>query len=285
MEKRLPKESALTALHEWRSYLNYRDPLVTAAAKAGASQAEIIQASGLAKGTVRTILDTAQEETDATTTTDPLAGLHHPNFVRLDDSECGIRRFLFRPFTGDEPEPTNDIDVYPTHHQQFGEEPARQLQQEYDVARMHWKIGRYKKAVKPLLKKAAPLWEAYAAARRTLEETFQAFDTTPDTMMWKSQILELSRAHTAALQAAGDWDSRAEDIAKAADDHLEGVFELRPRLEDVAAELCIDTQDWEIERSAEAYTFHGTGVRYGVAQLIEQQKEELSERLVLAFLS
>lgn len=273
MEERSPKESALAALRTWRSYVDYRDPLVIAAAKAGASQAEIIQASCLAKGTVRTILDSAQKETDVTTTTDPLAGLHHPNFVRVD-GEYGIRRFVFRPFTGDEPEPTDDIDVYLAHHHQIGEELARQLQQEYDVARMHWKIGRYKKAVKPLLKKAAPLWDAYAKARRTLDETFAAFDNTPDTH-WKAQILKLSRAHTAALQAAGDWDSQAEDIAKAADDHLDDVFELHPRIEDVAAEIGINAHDWEIERSASSYTFHGTGVRYAVSKLIDQQKEDL----------
>jgi hypothetical protein len=273
MEERSPKEAALAALRTWRNFMNDRDPLVTAAAQAGASQAEIIDASGLAKGTVRTILNSRQEDTHVTTTTDPLAGLHHPHYLRVE-RQGSYRQFVFRPFTGEEPAPDNDDQIYATHRTTLGPDLAQELADEYRVARKQWQIARFKTALRPLAKEAPPLWNAYVTAKAAMEETFAAFDTTPDTM-WKSQILKLSRAHEAAGEAAARWDAHGERMAALADEHLSGVSVTRALIQEAAAEAGVDSSDWAIEYSATVYRSSTAGVHDGVRRLIERQKKEL----------
>jgi hypothetical protein len=274
MEARSPKEAALAALRTWRSFMDDRDPLVIAAARAGASQAEIIEASALAKGTVRTILFSRQEDTQVTTTTtDPLAGLHHPHYLRTD-REGVFRKFVFRPFTGEEPEPTSGDQIYATHHAALGADLAQELTDEYRVAHQQWQIARFKTALRPLAKKAPPLWNAYVTAKAAMEVTFAAFDTTPDTM-WKSQILKLSRAHDAALEAAVRWDDHAERMAALADEHLSGLSVTSALIQEAAAEAGVDSTSWEIEYSAEVYRSSTAGVHDGVRRLIDRHKKEL----------
>jgi hypothetical protein len=275
MEARSPKEAALAALRTWRSFMDDRDPLVIAAARAGASQAEIIEASALAKGTVRTILNFRQEDTQVTTTTtDPLAGLHHPHYLRTD-REGVFRKFVFRPFTGEELEPTSGDDVYATHRTTLGPDLAQELTDEYRNARRQWQLARFKTALRPLAKEAPPLWNAYVSAKTAMEETFAAFDTTPDTM-WKSQLLKLSRAHDAAWEAAVNWDSHAERMAALADEHLKGVSVTIALIQEAAAEAGVDSSDWKIEYSAEVYRDSSmAGVHDGVRRLIDRHKTEL----------
>ncbi|MBK3642204.1 hypothetical protein [Streptomyces sp. MBT33] len=275
MEERSPKEAALAALRTWRDFTNDRDPLVTAAARAGASQAEIIEASGLAKGTVRTILNSPPEDTNVTTTTtDPLAGHHHSHLVRVD-REGSYRKFVFRPFTGEEPEPESGDNIYAAHRTTLGPELAQELTDEYREAHRKWQIARFKTALRPLAKEATPLWNAYVTAKAAMEETFAAFDTTPDNR-WKSQTLKLSRAHDAAWEAAVNWDNHAERMAALADEHLAGVCVTSALIQEAAAEAGVDSTNWVIEYSAEVYRSSSmAGVHDGVRRLIDRHKKEL----------
>lgn len=274
MEERSPKEAALAALRTWRDFTNDRDPLVTAAARAGASQAEIIEASGLAKGTVRTILNSPQEDTHVTTTTtDPLAGHHHPHLVRVE-REGSYRTFVFRPFTGEEPEPTSGDNIYAAHRTTLGPELAQELTDEYREAHRKWQIARFKTALRPLAREATPLWNAYVTAKAAMEETFAAFDTTPDNL-WRAQTLKLSRTHDAAWEAAVNWDDHAERMAALADAHLSGVSVTSALIQEAAAEAGVDSTNWVIEYSAEVYRSSRAGVHDGVRRLIDRHKKEL----------
>lgn len=272
MEVRSPKKAALAALHTWRSFMDDRNPLVIAASRTDATQAEIIEASALAKGTVQTIFNSRQKGTQmTTTTTDTLAGLHHPHYLRTD-REGAFRKFVFRPFTGEEWEPTSGDDIYATHRTALGPDLAQELTDEYHIARQQWQLARFKTALRPLAKEAPPLWNAYVTAKTAMEETFAAFDTMPDTR-WNSQLLKLSRAHDAVWEAAVNWDDHAERMTVLADERLKGVPVTIALIQKAAAEAgstpaagrsstpprCTEARPWPV--STTAYAASSTATR------------------------
>ena len=247
------KRSALAALRTWRTWHDTRDTLIHAAHHAGALQTEIIAASGLAKGTVRTVLgaitddqqgenmtDTAAQTT--TTETDPLAPYHHPHFVSIvKETEWGTR-YNFGLFTGHEPKPEVPQAAEDDKSLTWGQRCT--LSREYRAARTMWGLARFRIDLRPIATKAAPIWQEYARARKAMDAVFADFWETDDNR-WRAQLLKLTDAHNAALDAARRWDKEAEELAKLQEDHQRTVGEEHEEdFRQVTPEFGIDSSGW-----------------------------------------
>jgi hypothetical protein len=259
---------ALDALRGWRELNDDRDRLVAAADAAGASQVAISEAAGLHRNTVNHILK-AQEDrmtTTATRTDDPLAGLHHPHYVSHThhpgrDPFIGEYDFVFRPFTGTEPEPLNLDDG--RYRPEFGAVASADIGQwnllvnEYWQARGQWVVAKFKYDVRQALLEAKPVWEAYTAARALMDALFDQFRDLSDDR-WNSQTLRLLEAHDQAVDAAKAWDAVAENLIglQTAHEHDEIITHGWTRAEaatiaDAADAAGIDISDWKIGESGD----------------------------------
>ena len=278
------KHAALRALETWRAYFEDRDPLVRAARRAGATIAEIMEASGLAKNTVRSALaeaEPAATEDTMTTTVDPITRYRHPHLV---DARPGPRTnettYTMRPFTGYEPRPEMPRD--PWHDQDLTHEDRLRLAREYDALDLAWAKAVFKLKLRPVLADAAQRWREYADARRAMDELFAAFADLQDGK-WKSQTLRLAEAHRRARAAAQRFDEIGEQLAVLEREHLTLVGEREAMTTaDAASELGVDARDWYLSW-LEDYQPAGyqrdflTPLTRRLAQDIEAQQEQLRE--------
>ncbi|RSM93775.1 hypothetical protein DMB42_52095 [Nonomuraea sp. WAC 01424] len=277
------KEVALAALRTWRGVMNDRDRLVRAARDAGATLAEITDASGLAKGTVRTALDTPTdtEETMTTiSTADPLAGHHHPHYLSGRVTRPGTTvstasyEFTFRPFSGHEQDPEDLEPQYGDLPDDLPREAWFTLHAEYRAARIMWAKARFKIQVRPLLERALPLWLSYVSARTGVDAAFAAFTVTSNDQ-WNAQQLRLAQAHQELLEAAGRWDDIALLIERAQEEHLREAGEgYELTVSDVAPEFGMNTSDWLLGWD---YIDGSRLATEAVNKLIDQQRERLAQ--------
>jgi hypothetical protein len=281
------KERALEALRTWRTYMDDRDPLIRAARAANATIAEIVEASRLAKGTVRSVLeatdtDTTQEDPMTATAADVLARWHHPHFVAAEPDTRGYyTKYSFRPFTGAEPKPEMPSAAWDDENLTW--EDKKRLSEEYRAMEVVWGQARFKLQARPVVTKAVPVWQEYARARKAMDAVFAEFWEIEDGK-WKAQTLKLADAQREALAAASEWDGVAKGLAEFQEEHVRAVGEEDALLlRQVTPDFGIDTSDWEISwlGDYEASYRRETPLVRDLTKVIEGQKAKLREAAAL----
>lgn len=213
-----------------------------------------------------------------------LTRYHHPNFVRSEPHSFGAK-FYFTGFTGREEEPEMPLEVWQDKTVTY--EQRGQLSLQYSAARVMWSQARLRLKAAPVLRRAAPLWDAWMAKSTQLTEVFDAFWSTPDTL-WRAQLLKLTDAEQAALAAAAVWDEIAEELAQLAAEQVRTAGEEYDLpLEQVAKEIGLDASDWHIsyasdyQRGTYDWDWKTPAVRDLTARIV-QQRERLEEVARLA---
>jgi hypothetical protein len=259
------KDSALSALRTWRAITADRDRLVHAAKLAGATWDQIIDASGLARGTVAGILAPKTAGQSGPTRTNTGAPVeHHPHFGGYDPVGVATEAYMFRPFSGLEDPP-----LLPDRSP--GESDAAYAQRvdrdEWRVAWTRWRDAHLRlKARDPLLAMATR-WTETAKSHADMSAAFDRLVTGPDGQ-WRANINTLVDARGSALVAAAAWDEAVADLLqlRANDPKLR---ELNDRAmstygpagsaaepyrdwSNAARELGIDTSGWVVDEAEHA---------------------------------
>ncbi|MFF5188727.1 hypothetical protein ACFY30_34015 [Streptomyces sp. NPDC000345] len=212
---------------------------------------------------------------------------HHPLFLRSEPGRFeGWVTYSFRAFTGLEEQPQMSMEAI--RDTTLTREQSTELSNQYEAARVLWSKARLRRQAGPLLKQAAPLWEAWTAAHGQLVAAFREFWTTEDGR-WRAQLLRLTDAERAAESAAEAFDEIAEKLTQLAEEQIQvaGEDEDLP-LSTIAKELGLDDSDWHIAWHG-AYTsstasWRGIGDRLidKVHKEIDAQRERLREVQVMA---
>lgn len=218
--------------------------------------------------------------TTSTPTVADISRYHHPLFIRSEPGRFeSWMTYSFRAFTGLEEQPHMSVDAI--RDTTLTREQSAELSNEYEAARVLWSKARLRRQAGPLLKRAAPLWDAWTAAHGQLVAAFRAFWTTEDGL-WRAQLLRLTDAERAAQSAAETFDEIAEQLTRLAEEQIQvaGEDEDLP-LSTIAKELGLDDSDWHIAWHG-AYTsrtssWRGTGDR--LIDLVHKEIDEQRERL------
>lgn len=223
----------------------------------------------------------------STTAAADISRYHHPLFLRAEPGRYeGWVTYSFRAFTGLEEQPQLSMEAI--RDRTLTREQSAALSNEYEAALVLWSKARLRRQAGPLLKQAAPLWEAWTVAHGQLVATFREFWTTEDGR-WRAQLLRLTDAERAAQSAAETFDEIAEKLTRLAEEQIQvaGESEDLP-LSTIAKELGLDDSDWHIAWHG-AYTsstasWRGIGDRLidQVHKEIDAQRERLREVQVLA---
>ncbi|MFB7453495.1 hypothetical protein [Streptomyces sp. NPDC056194] len=209
----------------------------------------------------------------------------HPHFVRAEPAAFGTVTYYFHAFSGRETRPEMPREAWDDPALTW--EQKRELDSQYIVAASLWSQGRLRIQAAPVLRRAAPLWQAWTTAQAELRQTFDAFRHAPDGM-WRAQLLRLTDAERSALAAAQAWDAVAEELSLlAAEQRRDATEEHELELETVARELDLDASDWVIhwpdDYMPRSYSWeHQTPVVRACTAEIEQQRERLTEVAHLA---
>ncbi|MFJ5098983.1 hypothetical protein [Streptomyces sp. NPDC088557] len=216
---------------------------------------------------------------------DAIARYAHPHYLRAEPTAFGSATFYFRAFTGREARPEMPVEAW--DDPVLTREQKRELDAQYTVAASLWSQGRLRTQAAPVIRRAAPLWQAWKTAQNQLTETFDAFRSSPDGM-WRAQLLRLTEAEETALAAATAWDAVAEELSLlAAEQRREATEEGELELTAVAKELGLDASGWTIHWPDD-YTphpcswEHQTPLVRSLTTRIAQQRERLREVARLA---
>ncbi|MFJ3817782.1 hypothetical protein [Streptomyces sp. NPDC090056] len=210
---------------------------------------------------------------------------HHPHFLRTEPTDFGAVRTCFRPFSGHEARPEMPLAAW--EDPELTRQQKQELDRQYDAARTLWSQKRLRLRAAPVMRRAAPLWQAWKDAEAGLRRVFAEFWSTPDGM-WRAQLLKLTDAERAALAAARAWDEVAEELSLLAAEHRREVGEDEDLpLETVAQELGLDASDWEIswpdEYKAGPYSWDSrTPMVRRIDAEAKRQRERLAEIARLA---
>ncbi|GAA3087019.1 hypothetical protein GCM10020000_87200 [Streptomyces olivoverticillatus] len=201
---------------------------------------------------------------------------HHPHFLSMEEAHTpqGTRRvFHFQEFTGLEPEPA--LVAYSPH---MALEEWAVLEEELRAARVMWNIARFRRALRPQIASAAPCWERYRQASRTMNTRFAVMEDTQDPD-WCRHTLKLVKAQDAALEAAAAFDTAAAAIARLVEDFEQKAGEgSLPPWRSFADELGIVADTWEVLPVAaydDGYEQSGHPLYDRIAQEAGQQREQL----------
>ncbi|MEU9983739.1 hypothetical protein [Streptomyces sp. NPDC050856] len=214
-----------------------------------------------------------------------IARYAHPHYLRAEPSTFGSVTFYFRTFTGREPRPEMPREAW--NDPALTYEQKRELDAQYTVAESLWSQGRLRIQAAPVMRRAAPLWQAWKEAEALLRETFEAFRHSPDGM-WRAQLLRLTEAEQTALAAASAWDAVAEELSLlAAEQRRAATEEHELELTTVAKELGLDASGWDIhwpdDYTPRSYSWqHQTPTVRALTTEIEQQRDRLREVARLA---
>lgn len=252
------KETALGLLRMWRDTVDKRDDLVWNAARAvpPAKLTEIVQASGLAKNTVKAILEKFADQEDAmpdlamqtpvSAHVDPWRHLRPPGYVHIDPAKHGHSQpWSIRPFTqtaGAAPRMPSFVEAA---RSEMSPREWLELTLQWRSAESAWWLAHFQTEARTLLMKLVEAWAAYTRARQAMVATFDEFANLGEDQ-WRAQAFRLATAHQVALAAAQAFDATAADL-EAVQREYHGRAEASTGLltvRDVATELGIDTTAW-----------------------------------------
>ncbi|MER6917088.1 hypothetical protein ABT354_36070 [Streptomyces sp. NPDC000594] len=197
----------------------------------------------------------------------------------------GWTTYHFRGFTGREERPEMPSAVW--RDRTVTSEERWELGRQYDSARVLWSKARLRLRAVPVLRKAAPLWEAWQRAQAALHQTFRAFWDTSDGM-WRAQLLKLTDAERAAVEAATAWDGVAGELARLAEDQVREAGEDNDlALTVVAREAGLDASGWDISPADSYNPYPGYWQKEmplvaAAGREIAEQRERLAEVAALA---
>ncbi|MEU6709591.1 hypothetical protein [Streptomyces wuyuanensis] len=206
---------------------------------------------------------------------------HHPHFVRSEPGPGdGWEQFFSWAFTGLEEHPKVPSEV--CRDGSVSGEKFQALRDQYRVAEILWSKARLRLQAVPLLRRAAPLWQVWTAARDDLRSVFAQVWHTEDGR-WRAQLLRLTDAEQDTRTAAAAWDAVAAQLAQFTHEQIvvAGEAEELP-LTTIACEIGLDASDWHIAWHRD-YTDRSPW--YGDGQLladalnheIDNQRERLRE--------
>jgi hypothetical protein len=238
------KGAALSALRTWRTITEDRDRLVRAAKSTGATWDQIIDASGLARGTVAGILAPKSAKAPRLTRTNTGALVqHHPHFGGYDPVGFADEAYMFRPFSGLEDPPLAPDRL-------TGETDAAYSQRvdraEWRAAWARWREAYLRlKARGPLTAMAAG-WADCVTAQAEMTAAFDRLVTGPDGQ-WRANINILLEARGKALVAATSWDEAATNLLllRANDLKLRDLNERAVSLYGPAGTAAEPYRDWD----------------------------------------
>lgn len=168
----------------------------------------------------------------------------HPHVAGSDPGPWDTLTVHVRPFTGLEDQPHLPADAW--SDPAVTREQRRRLSTEYDAAQVAWSEARLRRQAAPLLREAAPLWQAWTIARDTLTRVFDGFREATDGH-WQAQLLHLADAEAVAEAAADRFDAVAADLARLAHEQIRAAGEDHDLpLHTVAQEIGLDASDWQI---------------------------------------
>jgi hypothetical protein len=205
---------------------------------------------------------------------------HHPHFVKIEPGASeGQLRYHFRRFTGYERKP--EMPEAAVKDRALSWDQYCALAQQYEAAQVVWSKARLRRVAGPLLRKAAPLWETWTAARKELRETFHQFRQTED-CRWRAHLLRLTDAERAARAAAQAWDELAEQLARVAADQVDVAgWDEALDLDEVAREIGLDPSGWLIahidDYAPPAWGHRETPLVESLNREITTQRDRLSE--------
>ncbi|MFC9734298.1 hypothetical protein ACFWGM_35510 [Streptomyces roseolus] len=213
-----------------------------------------------------------------------IARYAHSHYLRAEPTAFGSATFYFHAFTGREPRPEMPREAWDDPALTY--EQKRELDAQYTVAESLWSQGRLRIQAAPVMRRAAPLWQAWKETEALLRETFEAFRHSPDGM-WRAQLLRLTEAEETALAAAKAWDAVAEELSLLAAEQRRASTEGHElELTTVAAELGLDASDWSIhwpdDYTSRSYSWPQTPTVRALTAEIERQRERLREVARLA---
>ncbi|MFE2498842.1 hypothetical protein [Streptomyces scopuliridis] len=209
----------------------------------------------------------------------------HPRFQRMERGQYeGQTLWYFTVFTGREAEPEMPLAVYDDKSLTSGQLAV--IGTQYMAAKVMWSQARLRFMAGPLLREAAPLWQAWEAARTELHAVFKEFWNIEGSR-WRAQLLRLTDAERAARAAAGAWDAAAEKLAELASDQIKAAgYDDELPLADVAREIGLEVSGWRIDH-VDAYAptpfwHRDTPLVGDLLTEIEKQRERLREVAHLA---
>ncbi|WP_190824746.1 hypothetical protein [Saccharopolyspora pogona] len=266
------KEEILSELRNYARWVSRRDPLVREARRRGATWSEIVEASGLAKQTIANILKTADPEEKAVQATDTAQYFpHHPHFVSVERGTYR-NKFVFKPFTGREPEP-----VAP-HHPGVFEGPVyeewKQRRDELQAAGDLWAMARYRIDMEPLFQRGAKEWPRVVAAVKEMREAYAGLRSAT---AWDSAVMRLLDAQDAALQAMTDWDNSVGCEIARTEARQPGSVHDGPGWRRLAQEMGFDSADWQVGTYYWSDRSWGDSPVDDLKSEIDQQKRRLRE--------
>ena len=272
-------EAARAELTRWGQIYNQRNPLLIAAARTGISIAEAHRLTGLARNTIRGILDAAgikaaDEDTPKPAEPTDFDIPHHPHYISVT-GEGQRRVWKFREFTGLEPEPVLpevDFADWDNHPVLYSERSA-----EYYAANDLWRTARYRTNLRTLIGKAVPVWNAFAAARLTVDQLFQELVNSADGQ-WRAKLNRLLNAQQDALDAASAWDEEGYELAKAQWSGGEWMFDATGGVAGVAREMGLTSKDWIIGGEDEYHQSYQDGpARCSVMRACTANRDRIKE--------
>lgn len=164
------------------------------------------------------------------------------------DSLGSAWTFSWRPWTGAEAEPEEPAGFW---DQVRDHDDRLFLEMEYRAARIAWGQARFLRQAVPMLRAAAPAWQAHADAAAAMDAAFTALRDAPQSQ-WPCLALRLAEAQDEAGRTARAWDEAAAGLARAERDHLRDVGEENELTLAGAAESAgLDISPWEMEAADE----------------------------------
>jgi hypothetical protein len=141
---------------------------------------------------------------------------HHLHLISAEPHQGVFGRkgtkYTFKPFTGHEPEPSFITMVPDQVSATLTPEQTIELLSEYRAAHQVWAKAKFRLDATPLLRAMAPLWGAYAQARRQWDAAMTALENTNDSQ-WRAGLLKLHDARQKTLVAARAFDGHAAKLA------------------------------------------------------------------------
>lgn len=254
------KDSALSALRTWRTVTGDRDRLVRAAKLAGATWDQIIDASGLARGTIAGILapGSAKATGPAGTNADAVVE-HHPHFGAYDPVGFAGEAYMFRPFSGLEDPPLAPGRLAGETDAAYSRRVDRD---EWRAAWRRWREAYLRLKARGPLTAMAARWAECSKAHAEMAAAFDRLVTGPDDR-WRANINMLLETRGVVRVAAAVWDEDASNLLRlaATDPQLREPAERAEGLYGsiggaagfyrdwgkAARDLGIDTSDWVID--------------------------------------
>lgn len=295
-----PKAAALGRLAQWARINEQRDSLVCGARRAGATQAEIVATSKLAKQTVVNILHAAgltgealkqkQEQAVQTAAIDAQHFPHHPHFIAAEKS--GNRtKYTFHPFTGDEPEPQHP-DFPKPYEAQEKQSPADKAmwaeyierESEIEAARKVWMEARYYREITPLVEAAV---KARPPVDEALAEMTTAWESLDNALVWPVAVKQLIDAQDKARRVLGEWVRKfAYPLAKAEGSQPHYICENVANWSGIAEKITGERIGWEVgwyyQGDRHCPASYSDDPRDGLDRTIREQRDRLKEIAELA---